>query len=242
MTWTERFLNGRQRVQLDARERARLDGAVSEIRSFDARTTLVRAGEPVRQSTLLLEGFMSRHIDDAQGLRQLVAVQVPGDFVDLHGFPLKVLDHDVGTMTPVTVAIIPHTALEAITQEMPGLARKLWFATLLDAAVHRAWLFRLGRLDAAGRVAHFLCETNARLVSAGLSDGRRFALGITQADMAEICGLTSIHVNRVMRQLREEGLCVFRSAQVEILDPDRLTRRAQFDPAYLYLDHTNAMA
>ncbi len=119
---------------------------------------------------------------------------------------------------------------------MPQLGRKLWFATLIDAAIHRAWLFRLGRLDAIGRVAHFLCETNARLVSAGLSDGRRFALGITQADLAEICGLTNVHVNRVMRQLREEGLCVFRSSLVEIPDPERLAARGQFDPAYLYID------
>jgi len=119
---------------------------------------------------------------------------------------------------------------------MPQLTRKLWFATLLDAAIHRAWLFRLGRLDALGRVAHFLCETNVRLVSAGLSDGRRFALGLTQSDLAEICGLTNVHVNRVMRALREERLCTFRSSLVEIIEPDRLAKRGEFDPAYLYID------
>ncbi|XHR99033.1 hypothetical protein ACFB49_06270 [Sphingomonas sp. DBB INV C78] len=179
---------------------------------------------------------MSRYIDDRNGLRQLVAVHVPGDFVDLHAFPLKVLDHDVATMTAATVAIVPHAELDAITREMPQLTRKLWFATLVDAAIHRAWLFRLGRLDAIGRVAHFLCETNARLVSAGLSDGHRFALGFTQTDLAEICGLTNVHVNRVMRYLRGERLCVFRSSLVEIIDPERLVARGQFDPAYLYID------
>ncbi len=87
-------------------------------------------------------------------------------------------------------------------------------------------------------MAHFLCETNARLVSAGLSDRRRFALGLTQADLAEICGLTNVHVNRVMRHLREEGLCVFRSSLVEILDLQRLGARGQFNPAYLYINET----
>jgi CRP-like cAMP-binding protein len=178
---------------------------------------------------------MSRYLDDRRGLRQLVAIHLPGDFLDLHAFPLKVLDHDVATLTAATVAIVPHSELEAIMQEMPQLTRKLWFATLLDAAIHRAWLFRLGRLDAIGRLAHLLSETNARLFSAGLSDGRRFALGLTQADLGEICGLTTVHVNRVMRQLREDNLCIFRSSLVEIPDPDRLAKRGEFNPAYLYI-------
>lgn len=234
--FTERFLRDRRGVNLEVDERARLEAAISEIQTLPPRTNIVHAGDQLQHSTLLIEGFMSRYIDDRRGLRQLVAVHVPGDFVDLHAFPLKVLDHDVATMTASTVAIVPHAQLDAIMIEMPQLTRKLWFATLLDAAIHRAWLFRLGRLDAVGRVAHFLCETNARLVSAGLSDGRRFALGLNQTDLAEVCGLTSVHVNRVMRQLREERLCLFRSSLVEILDPDRLTKRGQFDPAYLYID------
>ncbi|MFV3131968.1 Crp/Fnr family transcriptional regulator [Niveispirillum sp. KHB5.9] len=234
--FTERFLKGKRGVDLEPAERLRLEAAITEIQTLEPRKILVRAGDPLHQSTLLLEGIMSRYIDDRNGLRQLVAIHVPGDFLDLHGFPLKVLDHDVATMTAVTVALVPHVELDAITQEMPQLTRKLWHATLIDAAIHRAWLFRLGRLDAVGRVAHFLCETNARLISAGLSDGRRFALGLTQADLAEICGLTNVHVNRVLRHLREERLCVFRSSLVEIAEPRKLAARGQFDPAYLYID------
>jgi CRP-like cAMP-binding protein len=234
--FTERFLRDRRGVSLLPEERARLEAAISEVITLPPRATIVRSGDQLEQSTLLIDGFMSRYIDDRKGLRQLVAVHVPGDFVDLHGFPLKVLDHDVATMTAVTVAIVPHAQLHDLMEELPELARKLWFATLIDAAIHRAWLFRLGRLDAVGRVAHFLCETNARLFSAGLSDGRRFAMGITQADLAEICGLTSVHVNRVMRQLREEHLCAFRSSLVEIFEPERLAARGQFDPSYLYID------
>lgn len=234
--FTERFLRDKRGAILTATERARLEAAISEIKTYKPRRTIARAGEPLNQSTLLIEGFMCRYLDDRSGLRQLVAIHVPGDFLDLHAFPLKTLDHDVATLTGATAALVPHSELEAIANEMPALTRKLWFSTLLDAAIHRAWLFRLGRLDATARVAHFLCETNARLVSAGLSDGRRFALGLTQADVAEICGLTTVHVNRVMRQLREEKLCVFRSSLVDILDLAGLTALGQFNPAYLYID------
>lgn len=233
--FTERFLKDRRGIELDLAERTLLEESIAEVKTVGPREIIVRAGERLEQSTLLIEGFMSRYIDDRRGLRQLVAVHVPGDFVDLHSYPLKTLDHDVATMTAATLAIVPHSALDRIKTEMPALVIKLWFATLIDAAIHRAWLFRLGRLDALGRVAHFLSETNARLISAGLSDGRRFALGLTQYDLAEICGLTSVHVNRVMRQLREEGLCTFRSSLVEIPDPEKLARRGEFDPAYLYI-------
>lgn len=239
--FTERFLRNKRGARLDPAERERLEAAIGEVKTFGPRKIIARAGEPLKESTLLLEGIVSRYIDDRNGLRQLVAIHLPGDFLDLHAFPLKVLDHDVATLTSSTVATVPHAELEAITQQLPQLARKLWFATLLDAAIHRAWLFRLGRLDATGRVAHFLCETNARLFSAGLSDGRRFALAVTQTDLAEICGLTTVHVNRVVRQLREEGLCVFRSSLVDILDPPGLAVRGQFDPAYLYIDDDDGL-
>lgn len=232
---TDRLLRNRRGVDLTATERALIEGAIAGVDTVGPRTTLVRAGAPVHVSTLLLEGFMSRYIDDRRGLRQLVAIHVPGEFVDLHAFPMSYLDHSVGTLTAVRVAVVPHDRLAAILDHHPALARKLWFSTLADAAMHRAWLFRVGRLDSVGRVAHFLCEMNARLEAAGLSDGRQFALGITQADLAEACGLTSVHINRVIRQLREMELCVFRFALVEILDRPGLERRGDFNPDYLYL-------
>lgn len=236
MLFTDRFLKGRRGVHLVPEERAILENAISEVRTIDARTTIVSAGEALSNSTLLIDGFMCRYLDDREGMRQLVAVQVPGDFVDLHAYPLRTLDHDVATLTAATVAIVPHAALDEINATRPELTRKLWFSTLLDAAIHRAWLFRLGRLDAVGRVAHFLSETNARLLPVGLSDGKRFALGVTQNDLAEICGITNVHANRVLRQLREEGLCVFRSSLVDILDVRGLARRGQFNPDYLYIN------
>ncbi|MET0375802.1 MAG: Crp/Fnr family transcriptional regulator, partial [Rhizorhabdus sp.] len=161
--FTERFLRHRRVAVPSQAERARLEAAVSAVQSVPARTVHVREGQELSYSTFLIEGIMCRYMDDRNGLRQLVAVHFPGDFVDLHGYPLQKLDHDVATLTAVKIALVPHDALDVIIAELPDLARKLWFATLIDAAIHRAWLFRLGRLDAAGRVAHFLCEANARL-------------------------------------------------------------------------------
>lgn len=234
--FTDRFLRFKRGMGLDANERLLLETSIDEVRTVDARRIVIRSRTRLQESTLLVEGFMSRYIDDRNGMRQLVAIHVPGDFVDLHAYPLQTLDHDVATMTSATIAIVRHEALDAIIHEQPQMSRKLWFSTLIDAAIHRAWLFRLGRLDAVGRIAHFLCETNARLFSAGLSDGRRFALPLTQTDLAEICGLTNVHVNRVMRQLREAKVCVFRSSLVEILDIEQLVKLGQFDPDYLYLE------
>jgi CRP-like cAMP-binding protein len=230
-----RFLRNRRGVLLTDQDRAILEGAVSEIRSVDARTTLVREGETTGHSTFLIDGFMSRYIDDRKGLRQLVAIHVPGEFVDLHAYPMHELDHSIETLTAAKIAIVPRKALDRIVHENPDLSPKLWFSTLIDASLHRAWLFRVGRLDAVGRLAHFLSEMNHRLEAAGLSDGHHFTLGLTQADLAEACGLTTVHTNRVMRQLREAELCVFRANLVEIIDRPGLEGRGDFDPHYLYL-------
>jgi CRP-like cAMP-binding protein len=233
---TERFLRDRRGVSLTDAERQCLERSITETRTLLPHSTLRRAGEVSTESALILDGFMSRYIDDHKGLRQLVGIHVPGEFVDLHAYPLQVLDHGIAALTSTTVAILPHEALDRQITKSPGIARKLWFATLIDGALHRAWLFRVGRLDAVGRVAHFVSEMNARLEVVGLSDGCKFVLGFTQADLAEACGLTTVHTNRVVRHLREAGLCTFRASLVEIFDRKGLERRGDFDPFYLYIE------
>lgn len=228
------FLKGRECAP-DPRERRRLEAIIAETRVLGRRRTVIRGGEPLHMSFYLMHGYMCRYIDDTRGERQLVSIQVPGDFVDLHGYPLRFLDHDVGTITEAEVALFRHEDLDQLVAEEPALARKLWFSTLLDAAIHREWIFKLGCLPSHGRVAHFLCETELRLRAVGLSDGHRFRLPLTQSDLAEVCGLTSIHVNRVIRDFREQALCTFRSGQVEIHDRDRLRQTGEFDPRYLYI-------
>jgi CRP-like cAMP-binding protein len=230
------FLRGREQARLGDLDRAALDDLISDTRDVPARHILIPAGEPVRTSTYLIDGFICRYMDDHEGLRQLVALHVPGDFVDLHAYPLGKLDHDVATLSPCRVALVPHGRLDGIVSERPALTRSLWFSTLLDAAMHREWVFRLGRLGASARLAHFFAETEIRLRAVGRSDGRRFDLPLTQADMAEACGITPVHVNRMLRALRDRGIMNVRGGTVELFDREALWRMAEFDPAYLFID------
>ncbi|MEJ8859423.1 Crp/Fnr family transcriptional regulator [Variovorax robiniae] len=232
---TQNLLSNRQ-TDLSDDERSALEGAISHTQTFPAGHVVVRQGVPVDISTLLVEGLMTRHVDAADGKRHLVAVHIPGDFVDLHAYALKKLDHDVAALTDVTVAIFKHASLERLQQVDNHLTRRLWFLTLLDAALHRQWIYRLASLNAVQRVAHFLCETNARLLAIDASDGNTFALPMTQADIGEVCSLTNVHVNRVLRELRELGLCQVRSSRVHITDLKGLIAKALFDPEYLYLN------
>ena len=217
-----------------------IEAALSEPRVLPAKQTHVRRGVAVRESTLLLDGMMGRYMVDREGNRQLVALHLPGDFVDLHAFPLRHLDHDVVTMTEATFSTVEHVALTRLCETLPHLMRMLWFSTLLDAAMHREWIFRLGRLDAAGRLAHFFCETALRLQAIDRSDGHSFDLPLTQRDIAEACGLTNVHVSRVVRALRQSGLFEIDAPRVTLLDRAAAWRLGEFDPQYLYFDDDTA--
>lgn len=231
---TGKFLLGRGRDELTENEAIILENSVHDVKTMPGRFRLVRAGEPVETSTLLLEGFICRYMDDRDGLRQLVAVHVPGDFVDLHAFPMKRLDHDVAALGPVKVALFEHATLQTITENHPHLTRMLWFSTLLDAAQHREWIFRIGRLGAEGRIAHLFCEIYTRLQMVGLASDGRFTLPMTQPDLAEACGITGVHVNRVLRMLRERNLLTFKANAGHIIDFSALAKIGEFVPDYLY--------
>jgi CRP-like cAMP-binding protein len=233
------FLRGRRRDWLEAEDLAMLEASASEIRELPSNHTLVRAGERVQNSTYLIDGLIARYMDDKKGLRQLVAVHVAGDFVDLHGYPLEHLDHNVATLTPARGAVVPHERIDEIVAQRPALAKLLWFSTLLDAAMHREWIFRLGRLDAVSRVGHFLCEMEAKLHAVGRSDGTQFHLAMTQADLAEACGITAIHINRTLRELRDRGLVQVERGAVTIFDKAQLMRLSDFDPAYLFIGNAD---
>lgn len=230
----EKFLAGRRRGELSDAELAALEAAVDAVIEFPARQIVVHRHKRVDNCMLLLDGMMTRYMDGLDGERQLVALHVPGDFVDLHSFPLKQLDHDVGTLTAAKVARFTHATIEALILEFPNLGRQLWFSTLLDAAMHREWIFRLGRLGAAGRVAHLFAETERRLRMVGLSDGKRFSLPLQQSDVASACGITPVHTNRVLRDLREREIVSFSGGVVRILDLAQLHLEAEFDDGYLY--------
>jgi CRP-like cAMP-binding protein len=219
----------------DEEERV-LAEAVARTDQIPADRIVVRAGEELSVSILLLDGLMCRYKDLRNGQRQIMELHVPGDFLDLHSFLLKRLDHNVISLVPSRIAIVPHARLVEITRNHAHLSRLLWLTTLIDAAIHREWLLSLGRRSALSRIAHFFCEMQVRLRVVGLADATGFALKITQTDLAECLGLTPVHVNRTLKELREAGLAVFRDGRVEILDPSGLKRTAEFDPDYLQLE------
>jgi CRP-like cAMP-binding protein len=237
---TERFLLGRGRGRMSHGECVALENSIAATRTIEPRKVIVHRGEHVDTSTYLISGYICRYMDDREGHRQLVALHVPGDFVDLHAFPMKRLDHDVATLGQVEIATFDHETLARLGADNPHLTRMLWYSTLLDAAMHREWIFRLGRLGALGRVAHFFCELDMRLHLVGLSDEHSFTLPLTQADLAEATGLTGVHVNRTLRRLREEEVMSFRNGEVAIYDVARLARIGEFDPDYLFGDPVGA--
>jgi CRP-like cAMP-binding protein len=227
----------RARDEIDAEEEAAIRGAISECRDLPADHTFIRAGEELRVSTLLLDGLICRYKDLSDGQRQITELHVPGDFADLHSFTLKRLDHNIMTLTPSRVALVPHENLTAITERYPHLTRVFWFLTNLDAAIHREWVLSLGRRSAVARMAHLFCELFERLRIVGLTVGPAYSLGLTQEELAECLGITSVHANRTLQDLRSRGLIEFRAGRVTLLDAEGLRAVAEFDPGYLYLEH-----
>ncbi|MDP9414739.1 MAG: Crp/Fnr family transcriptional regulator [Pseudomonadota bacterium] len=226
----------RARDELSGEEEQAIRAAVSELREYPADKTIIKAKQELHHSLLLLDGLASRYKDLSEGQRQVTELHVGGDFVDLHGFTLKYLDHNVLTLTPCTVAIVLHEDMKVLTQKHPHLARLYWFSTNLDAAIHREWEVSLGRRSAISRLAHLFCEIYVRLGPVGLADAFSYDLRLTQTDLSECLGLTPVHVNRSLKELREQGLVDFRAGRVDIKDMSGLERVAEFDPAYLYLE------
>ncbi|SMF64195.1 Crp/Fnr family transcriptional regulator [Allosphingosinicella indica] len=225
----------RVRDQISREEEAVIRGVIAEVRVVKAGQIIVPAEMPVSISTLLCDGLVCRYKDLGSGRRQIMDIHVAGDFVDLHAFLLGKLEHNVAAITDCRLAIVPHKALRAITETHPHLARFLWFVTLVDAAVLREQILSIGRRNALQRIAHLLCELEARLQVVGLAEGGRYRLPLTQSDVADATGLTSVHVNRTLRTLRDRGLATFRSGEVTIHDQPGLRQVAEFDPGYLYI-------
>jgi CRP-like cAMP-binding protein len=230
------LLKLRARDDISADEEEAIRAMFTEVLDVPSDKTIVRAGQELDYSTLLIDGLLCRYKDLRDGSRQISELHVAGDFADLHSFSLKHLDHSVMALTKCRLAIAPHDRIMAVTRAHPHLGRIFWFMTNLDAAIHREWVLSLGRRSALSRAAHLFCELRVRLGVVGLADETGYRLRLTQIDLAECLGLTSVHVNRVLKELRESGLVEFRSGQVTIGNLAGLERAAEFDPAYLYLE------
>jgi CRP-like cAMP-binding protein len=210
-----------------------LEQALKGVRVIEAGGEIVGIEQRPAASTLILEGWAARARTLEDGARQITSLHIPGDFVDLHGFLLRKMDHSVVALTACRVATAPHENLKRITEEHPHLTRLLWLNSLIDAAIHRTWIVGMGRMSAAAHFAQLICELYVRLEAVGLARDMEFDFPLTQPIVADALGLSLVHVNRALRDIRAQKLADWRSRTMTILDWDRLAAFGQFDPTYL---------
>ena len=219
--------------KLSSNERQILENLPIDVRQVGAGRNLGQDGQRSPHCLLLLNGMVCRYRTMQDGQRQIMSFHFPGDILDLSSLLLGRRDHSIGTITPVEVAPIAHTTLLGWIEQHPGLGRLLWQDTLVDAAVFREWVVNVGRRPALARTAHLLCEVVTRLQAAGLED-QAFSVPITAVELADATGLSVVHVNRALQELRAKRLVEARGATLAVLDWDRLRRVAGFDQDYLH--------
>lgn len=208
--------------------------ASRNTRSVAPHRDILSDGDRPSHVHLIIDGWAARYKIVPDGGRQFTAYLIPGDFCDLHVAILKKMDHGIVALTGVTVAEIAHEEIRSLTDNRPGLTRALWWATLVDEAVLRAWLVNLGRRNAYERIGHLLCEMHVRMKNVGLVRDGAYELPITQEQLADTLGLTPVHVNRMLQRLRSEGLIALGGRMLRILDAAALRKASGFDPGYLH--------
>jgi CRP-like cAMP-binding protein len=195
---------------------------------------VARQGDRPQSCAIVVGGFLVRQ-RVVSTRNQISAFYVPGDMPDLHTLHVPVLDHDLCSIGPSTVALVPHLYLRQTLANSATLTAAFWRETLIQSVIHREWIDNLAARQALPRVAHLVCELFARLDIVGLVKDGRFELPMSQEDVADACGLSNVHVNRTVQELRRRGLLDWRSQVVEILQPDQLEQLAEFSAAYLQL-------
>ena len=203
-------------------------------RRFPARHDLIREGDEPGLVFVMLEGWACRYKLLPDGARQILAFLMPGDFCDMHAGILREMDHSIGTLTPALVCTIPRDRMEELSEKTPQIARAFWWTQLVDEGVLRAWIVSMGRRDAVQRIAHLICELYLRMRNVGLAEDDHCRMPLTQVVLADALGLTPIHVNRVLRRLREEGVMELHGGELVVHDPARLAKIAGFDDTYLH--------
>jgi CRP-like cAMP-binding protein len=225
-----------RRGPLDETDRAALLALPHTIRRISPGAHIVRDGDRPDYCCVILSGFAYRHKITGEGGRQVIALHLEGDFVDLQNSLLPVADHNVQTLTEAEVAFIPRDSVRELAIERPSLGLAMWVDTLIDGSIFREWVVNVGRRDARTRIAHILCEFSLRLEAAGLAEEHRYELPMTQEQLADAVGLTSVHVNRVLRQLAEEGLISRNKRSIVIEDWHRMRDVGDFNERYLHQD------
>lgn len=230
------------RAALEESDRDALLSLPFEVRKVSAKRYIVREGERSVSASLILSGLAFRHRVTSDGARQILSLHIPSDFVDLEGALLRVADHSVQALTDCQIAVVPRPAMVELIEKHGRLAHALWVDTLIDASVFREWIVNVGQRPARAGLCHLLCEYARRLEAAGIeAEADGFELPMTQEQLADALGITSVHVNRVLRDLDSEGLIVRQKKFVRIPDWKKLRKVAGFNEMYLHLDQVAPM-
>jgi CRP-like cAMP-binding protein len=222
-------------LDLSEDERDVLRKLSGTIKSVDPRQDLVREGDRPSVCCLILDGFAYRYKLTETGKRQIFSFHIPGDIPDLQSLHIDVMDHSLSSLSACKVMFIPHETVRDLVRRCPRIGDAFWRETLIDGAVFREWMLCLGRREAYGHMAHLLCELYVRLKAVGLTNGDGYEFPLTQAEFGDALGLSTVHVNRTLQDLRGDGLITLRSNSVTVLDWDRLREAGEFDPTYLHL-------
>ena len=222
-------------VALSAADQGAVLALPHQVRAVEPGAYLVREGDVPGHCCVLLSGFAYRHKIVGDGGRQILSVHITGDAVDLQHALLDLADHNVQTLTRLDAAFIPSEAIAEIAARHPAVGRAMWIDTLIEGSVHREWIANVGRRDSRTRLAHLLCELATRQKAAGLSEGDDYQLPLTQEQLADATGLTSVHINRVLQALRADGVIAMEKKRVTISDWNRMTQIGDFSARYLHL-------
>jgi CRP-like cAMP-binding protein len=206
------------------------------VRMLDPSAYLIREGESSPHCFLLAGGFAFRQKSTAGGARQILRFHVPGDLLGLHSIMLGVADHSIQALSRCEVAAIGRSAMLELIAAHRGIARAICADILVDGSIFREWILNVGRRAARTRVAHLLCEFARQLDLAGLAENGSYRLPMTQEQIADACGLTPVHVNRVLQQLERDDLIVRDRRKLTIPDWERLCEAGDFNPSYLHID------
>lgn len=216
-------------------DRARLIALTANPRRVPARTDLIHENEKPRDVHLVLQGFACRYKLLSDGSRAITAFLIPGDFSHFQISLLNVMDHSVATLTPSLIVDIPKAEIDFLVATHPRLAQALSWAGLVDEAISREWLASMGRRSADRQLAHLFCELLLRLRTIGCATDSGFELPLTQEEIGDTIGISSVHVNRILQQLRDDGLIGQRGKTVTVVDVERLQSFAGFNANYLHL-------
>lgn len=213
-----------------------------EVHLVPRRRDVVSEGHNPDRIHIVLSGWAARYNILKDGSRRITAFLLPGDFCDIHTTVLNRMDHGILALTDCQVAFVPPDQIDEIGRSTPALTRAFWRSTLIDEAILRRWLVKGGRSDAFEAIGHLIGELYVRARLVGLTEDHTVELPVTQEEIGDATGLTPVHVNRVLKRLRESGIATVTHGRLAIQDVEALHRQTGFDPSYLHLSRYDSRA